>query len=199
MRPEDVAGAVALQPVAFPPPFDPELHWQMEHLLRHIKLFPEGQFVAAEGEFVVASCSNTLISEESWQAHASWIETVGDPFLGTFDREGTTLYGLDISVHPKFRRRGIAKRLYLQRFELVRSLRLVRYGTACRVPGWHHWHSQNPAGSPEDYVSAVQNSELADPTLTPLLKMSLTLLGVIENYMEDEESGNAAALLEWKP
>lgn len=39
----DVAGAVALQQVCFPPPFDPDLHWDAEHLLRHIELFPEGQ------------------------------------------------------------------------------------------------------------------------------------------------------------
>ena len=32
-----------------------------------------------------------------------------------------------------------------------------------------------------------------------LLRYGLTFLGVIHDYMEDEESANAAALLEWKP
>jgi hypothetical protein len=45
----------------------------------------------------------------------------------------------------------------------------------------------------------VVTRELTDRTLTPLLSYGLTFLGVIENYMEDVESGDAAALLEWLP
>ena len=38
-----------------------------------------------------------------------------------------------------------------------------------------------------------------DRTLSVLLRYGLKFLDVIENYMPDEESGNAAALLEWIP
>ncbi len=187
-------GVVALQTLCFPPPFDPGLLWNEEHLKMHLELFPRGQFVALDGDLVVASCSNTLISEENWIQHRSWDETVGGYFLSTFDPQGTTVYGLDISVHPDYRRQGIARALYQARFQLVKS-RFTRYGTACRLPEFVHNHFPTP----ELFASAVARGEVTDRTLTPLLKMGLTMTDVLTNYMDDPESGNAAALLEWRP
>ncbi len=112
MGPEDVEAVAALQREAFPPPFSEELLWQPEHLYRHLELFPEGQFVALAEEEVIGSCSNTLISEEGWQRHSSWDETVGGPLLKSFNRGGGTLYGLDITVSPRRRRLGIGRALY---------------------------------------------------------------------------------------
>jgi GNAT superfamily N-acetyltransferase len=192
--PDDVPEMVALQRACFPAPFPEELLWNAAHLARHLQLFPEGQFVVFGGPIVIASASNTIISEENYVLHADWDATVGGPFLSTFDANGSTLYGLDISVHPNYRGKGIAKQLYRARFEFVRVLRLARYATGCRVPDFHAY-----AGSLEDYVQEVARGERIDRTLTPLLKMGLRVIGVHPNYMEDEESRNGAALLEWKP
>jgi len=102
------------------------------------------------------------------------------------------LYGVDISVHPDYRGRGVGRALYAARFDLVRTLGLTRFGTACRIP--------DRCGQPATaYTTAVAMGVLQDRTLTPLLRYGLSLVGVIEGYMEDEESGNAAALLEWRP
>jgi GNAT superfamily N-acetyltransferase len=189
-----VDGVVALQSLCFPPPFDAELLWKREHLSRHLELFPEGQFVAVFEEQVVGSCSNTVISEEIWCANRSWDETVGGYLLDNFDGRGSTVYGLDISVHPDFRRRGIAKALYQARFDLVKT-GYRRYGTACRLPDFIHNHFPTP----ELFATAVSRCKAEDRTLTPLLKMGLTMTDVLTNYMDDPESGNAAALLEWRP
>lgn len=196
MTPADVAGVTELQRLAFPPPFDEELLWAPEHLHRHLDLFPRGQFVAVVDGSVIGSCSNTRISESQWQAHASWEATVGGPMLDTYDSEGTTLYGLDISVHPDFRRSGIGRKFYRSRFELVRTLGMQRYGTACRMPDYR---AQAQGQPPAEYAEAVTQGQATDRTLTPLLRYGLRYLGVIENYMEDDESGNTAVLLEWLP
>ncbi len=190
--------AVELQRLAFPPPFDEELLWKAEHLLRHVALFPNGQFAAeTEDGTLMGTCSNTRITEENWIAHQNWDTTVGGPFLTTYDPNGSTLYGLDISVHPAFRRMGVGRALYQARFDLVsRETGLVRYGTACRIPGYAPHRS---TFNPEAYIQEVVQGTFSDPTLTPLLKMGLTYLETIADYMEDEESGNAAAMLEWKP
>lgn len=191
----DVDGVVALQPLCYPPPFNPSLLWQREHIERHLAVFPEGHFVATAEGRVVGSASNTIISEEAWRAHAPWKETVGGFMIETFDPKGTTLYGLDISVDPAFRGRGIARALYQARFDLVREKRLVRYGTTCRLPGFH----TSGVGTPESYADEVVAGNRMDPTLTPLLKMNLTYLGVAMDHMDDPESGNSAAILEWRP
>ncbi|MGV3615066.1 MAG: GNAT family N-acetyltransferase [Fimbriimonas sp.] len=195
----DLAGVVALQPLAFPPPFDPEMHWDPEHLERHIELFPEGQFVAEIHGLIVGSCSNTRIDERHWQAHENWSRTVGGPELRYYDPEGTTLYGLDITVHPDFRKIGVGRAFYQARYDFVRRSGLLRYGTACRIPDYREYAQSHPDADVHRYAQAVATGTIADRTLTPLLRMGLTFLEVIEGYMPDPESADAAALLEWLP
>jgi len=195
---EHVEGAVALQRLCFPPPFPEELLWKVEHLHRHHELFPDGQFVAVLGSEVLASASMARIAEERWQAHASWDETVGGPFMTHFDPEGSTLYGMDISVAPSARGQGLGRRLYEARFDALARLGCRRFGTACRVPDYASW-AASTGGTVQDYVAAVARAEAIDRTLTPLLRVGLDLIAVLEEYMDDSESGNAAALLERTP
>ena len=131
----DVEGVVGLQAAAFPPPFPQEYHWDARHIEAHLRRFPEGQFVAVETDGrVVGSCSNSIVSESKWQAHGSWIETVGAPDIRDFDAAGTTLYGLDITVHPEVRRQGVGRAFYDARYRLCAQRGLTRYGTGCRMP-----------------------------------------------------------------
>lgn len=200
MTPDDVAGAVRLQELCFPPPFDPSLHWRPEHLLAHIARFPAGQFVgvSAQGE-VIASCSNCRVAEGTWQAHGSWLDTVGGPFIEGHDPVGSTLYGLDISVHPDWRRGGVGRALYQRRFQFVRDEGLTRYGTGCRLPDFTAAKARQPELDVESYARDVVSGMRQDRTLSPLLRFGLTFLGVLTNYMEDAESADCAALLEWNP
>jgi GNAT superfamily N-acetyltransferase len=199
MRVEDIPAVVALQKAAFPPPFSEDLHWKPAHLARHLEVFPDAQWVADLEGRLVGSCSNTLVSEDAWSAHASWIETVGGPCLDTFCPSGSTLYGLDITVHPSVQRQGIGRAFYERRFALVREMKLARYGTGCRIPDYKAYAANHPGVSVEEYARMVERREAKDRTLTPLLRMGLSLTGVVEGYMEDEESDDSAALLEWKP
>jgi ribosomal protein S18 acetylase RimI-like enzyme len=196
MEAEDIEQAADLQSLAFPPPFPQDLLWQAGHLLEHLRLFPEGQFVAEVDGEIVGSCSNTLISEEKWHAHGNWTETVGGPLLEAFVPQGSTMYGLDITVHPDYRRMGIGREFYDTRLALCDRLSLARYGTACRMPDMRHYRNKHSGASALQYAKAVVAGDVTDRTLTPLLRYGLTFLDVIENYMEDAESGNAAALLE---
>lgn len=196
---DDIPGAVSLQRACFPAPFPEELLWQPEHVQRHLEFFPEGQFVAVDNDRVIGSASSCLISEENWKAHRSWEETVGGHFIDNHDPQGSTMYGLDVSVHPAHREKGIGKELYRARFRAVRELALIRYGTACRLPDYRRWAEEKNNLPVETYVKEVVEGQTTDRTLTPLLRYGLTFLGVLHGYMDDEESANSAALLEWKP
>ena len=194
MQPKHFEGVIALQRLAFPPPFDEELLWKKEHLDAQLFKFARGQFVAVANDRVVGSCSNTLVSREHYDRHLSWDETVGGYFLDTFDSEGGVMYGLDISVHPDFRRMGIGRKFYERRFGLTQSLGIL-YATACRIPSFSSSGFQNP----REFCNEVVAGNQMDRTLTPLLRYGLTLTNVLDDYMDDPESGNAAALLEWRP
>lgn len=198
MTHEDIAGVVALQAACFPPPFPTDQLWQPKHLSRHLEIFPEGQLVAVQNDRIIGSASASRISEDRWLRHLPWEQTLGGYFFETFDPSGTTLYGADISVHPKHRKQGVGRGLYLSRFDIVSTLRLTRYGTACRIPGYAAWNKIHNE-SPRRYCEEVREGIVQDRTLSPLLKFGLHYLEVIEGYMEDIESANAAALLEWTP
>ena len=202
-RLEDATGVAALQRLCFPEPFPEDLLWKAEHIAHHIALFHEGQFVVKHQGLVIGSTTNALIDEDHFQAHLPWEETIGGLHLTQHDPAGCTLYGVDISVHPDWRSKGIGRALYQARFDFVRNERLTRYATGCRVPGFREWLTQRSLAKSlealNEYLSLVQMNQLNDRTLTPLLKMGVTLVRGQLDYMEDEESLNCAALLEWTP
>jgi GNAT superfamily N-acetyltransferase len=191
---EDIDGVIALQRACFPEPFPQDALWQRHHLEAHLANMAGCQFVADIDRLIVGSASACRIPNETWDAHQPWEQTLGGFVFEAGDPHGQTLYGADISVHPDFRGRGVARLLYQARFDFVRENNMDRYGTACRIPD-----CQASGLDPSSFAQAVSNGTLTDRTMTPLLRMGLTYLGVIENYMEDEESLDAAALLEWRP
>lgn len=196
----DLDPVVALQRACFPDPFPEELLWRAEHLREHLRIFPSGQFVALSEGKVVGSASSLRISLEAFDAHWDWDQTVGGPFLRAHDDSGAVLHGVDISVHQEFRGLGVGRRLYEARFDLCRRLGLRCFGTACRIPDYCSFLArtglQHCGATVETYTQKVESGQERDRTLSPLLAFGLRLVGVSLNYMEDEESRNAAAILE---
>ncbi len=188
----DVEAVLALQPLAFPPPFSADYHWDAWSIQSHLEHFPDGQFVAEIGGRVVGSCANTIVTEERWHAHGSWSATVGDYALRGFSSEGNTLYGMDIAVHPDARRKGVGRAFYETRFEFCRARGLARYGTGCRMPDFR----ASGVATVEQYAEEVVRGERTDRTMTPLLRYGLTFVAVVRAYMKDHESDDAGALLE---
>lgn len=198
MTPADFDAIVAAQRLCFPPPFPEELLWSRQHLSGHVELFPEGQLTAiVEGE-VAGSASSLRVTRARWQEHADWDDLTGGLSLERHEPEGAILYGADISVHPSMRRKGVGRALYRARFALVRELGLDAFATVCRMPDCRAW-MQTHQGRPIDYARAVERGEAKDRTLTPFLKMGMKLMGVDEDVMEDPESLDAGARLEWRP
>lgn len=191
----DVNGAASLQRLCFPDPFPAELLFQPGHFLRHLQVFPPGQFVAVANGSVVGSATNMLVSLPSWKAHLPWSQAVGGLDLERHDPAGTVLYGVDVSVHPDWRGKGVARSLYAARYDLVRQLRLDLFGTVCRMPDF----AASPVATAGEYSRQVAAGERVDVTMTPLLKLGLNFVDVIENYMDDEESRHAGAVMEWRP
>ena len=195
MEPKHFAGVIELQELAFPLPFDRDLLWKEEHLVSHTNKFPIGQIVAVANDRVVGSCSNSVLNSDWFDQGLPWKEMVGGYSIATFDSNGKTLYGLDISVHPEFRKQGIGRAFYEHRKTLVCALDFERYATTCRIPDFH----LSSSSSGQDFCQEVKNNRRSDRTLTPLLRYGMNFVSVIENHWDDPESGNAAVRLEWYP
>lgn len=64
-----------------------------------------------------------------------------------------------------------------------------------RMPGYHQFANNMTA---EQYLDAVVKGDIKDQVISFLLRCGRTPVKVIPNYLEDKESNNYGALMEWK-
>jgi ribosomal protein S18 acetylase RimI-like enzyme len=124
---EDIPGIIALQRESFSDMAMYGMIWPSAFLKNHLRVFPEGQIcVELDKRKIIASASSLIVSlKPSYRDH-TWHEITGDGMFNNHDPTGDTLYGADISTHPKFQGQGIGTMLYMARKKLVIKLNLKR-------------------------------------------------------------------------
>lgn len=184
-----------MQRAIFPTLTDEEL-LHTEHYLRHIELFPDGQFTAlahTHDKWVVAGSTSTFrINWEALHKPHTFLEIVDNGWFGHHNPRGEWLYGGDLSVHPDYRGLGLGSKLYDARRELVRRLNLRGEVAGGMLPGYdRHRHHL----SIEGYVRRVVAGELRDPTLSVQLKNGFVVKGILYDHITDPRADNCATLI----
>ena len=193
-RPEDFPGIaeLSLEVYSGSPP------WNEALLSSHLQIFPEGQFVALESDTnrVVGMAASLIILWDDYDMTMDWVSfTNGGSFTNHDPERGRTLYGAEVMVKPTMQRRGIGKKLYQARRELVQKLGLLRIRAGARLRGYHRYAHRMTA---EEYVSRVVQRRISDPTLSFQLREGFEVIGVVANYLHlDPESRGYAAIIEW--
>jgi GNAT superfamily N-acetyltransferase len=126
---------VELQIICYPTLADSS-RLKAPHFDSHLRIFPEGQWVALDGERVVGMSAGFLYTFDFDHPHHTFDEIIGYGFFTHHDPQGQHFYGADVSVHPDYRRRGISRRLYDARKELVRQRGLRGIVTGAMIPGF---------------------------------------------------------------
>lgn len=170
-----------LQEICFPT-LEPSQRFRVPHYRRHIELFPEGQFVALDGEHVVGMTSSIRMAFDLDHPRHTFDQVIQGGWLTAHDPEGDWLYGADIGVHPDYRRRGIARSLYAARHRTVRRLGLKGQVTVGMMSGYGAVKDRMAA---EDYFEALVAGELQDPTLTPQMKVGFRPCALVPGYLDD--------------
>jgi GNAT superfamily N-acetyltransferase len=198
IRPYTVADTerlVDLQRDCFPPPFPPELWWTPAQIAGHARIFADGALcVEADDGSLIASATAHRVNLDLAHPQHRWADISADGTLANHDPQGDTLYGVDMAVRPAWRRRGVARSLYVARFALVRRLGLRRFAAGCRLSGYHRHAADMDIDS---YGAAVMAGRLVDPVATPLLRAGLRGVAVLHDYLPDAESHNHALLVVW--
>jgi GNAT superfamily N-acetyltransferase len=193
-RPEHLEALALHQQRCFPG-VDPADWIRAEQFVAHLRLFPEGQHVALDGDAVVGQSSTFRIGGDvALSAHTYRGICAGNTFAN-HDPRGEWLYGADMSVHPDYRGQRIASQLYSARKELIRRLNLRGMVAGGMLPGYPR-HCD--AMGIEEYARRVAAGELADPTLTPQLRNGFVLRGILPDYLHDTEYGSDATLIVWE-
>ncbi len=161
----------------------------------YAEIFPEGFFLCLDGDRVVGQGAGIFLDFDFDNPQHRIVDITGEHQCLKHDWGGAWYYGTDIVVHPEYRRRGIGKRLYQLRKDVVRE-----YDKRGIIAGGH------PAGyvdhkdsmSIEDYVAAVSAREIYDPTLTFQMDNGFEIRAVLYDYLRDEATNDASALIVWE-
>ena len=194
-RSEHVPALARLQRIVFPTLDDTEL-FTRDKYLKHLELFPEGQFVAVahhEGGSVPIGATTTFRTHFDFEhTQHTYVEAIAEGWLSNHNPQGEWLYGVDVSVHPDYRGMRIGRRLYEARRQLVRELNLRGEIAGALMPGYvHHHHNLSVA----QYVLAVWQGKLQDPTLSVQIRNGFRPRGILYEHISDPRSFNAAALI----
>ena len=185
----------AVQRAAFPTLAEDEII-TAAHYTAHITRFPEGQFAVlnAAGQVVACSTDFRTSAVDLNDFEHRYIDAVANNWLSRHDPQGEWLYGADIGVLPAYRRRGIARRLYEARRNVIRSLHLRGHVAGGLLKGFSAYKAMM---SVEAYVAKILAGELVDPTLSVQLRCGFTVHGIIHNYVHDSACDGKAAFLVW--
>jgi ribosomal protein S18 acetylase RimI-like enzyme len=194
-RPDDIEKIVKLQQESFPILARYDNIWHPEELKSHLQIFPQGQLVVVEedGE-VVGSASTLIVTLNPEYAEHTWKGITSDGMFTDHNPNGDSLYGADISTHPKFRHEGIGSMLYGARKELVLRLGLRRMISGGRLFNYQDYADKMSAF---EYANKVINGELHDPVLSFELDNGFKFIKMLPEYLDDIRSQNYASFIEW--
>jgi ribosomal protein S18 acetylase RimI-like enzyme len=191
----DFSNLIDTQRQCFPPPFPSELWWNESQLKEHVTRFPEGALCADLDGRLIGSITGLKVDDERLRGAHSWEAITDGGYIRNHAPNGDTLYIVDICVVPDMRKAGIGKWLMQSMYETVVHLRLKRLLGGGRMPGYHRYAD---TVSPDEYLSGVVSGSYNDPVISFLLRCGRMPVGTAADYLEDEESRNYAALMEWK-
>jgi 4-aminobutyrate aminotransferase/(S)-3-amino-2-methylpropionate transaminase len=181
----------ALQRVCFPTLDDAE-RFKAAHYLKHLDLFPDGQFVVVDGEAVVAATTTLRLRFDFEHVAHTFSDIIQGGWLTSHVPDGDWLYGADVGVDPAYRGRGLATALYAARQELVWRLGLKGQVTAGMIPGYG---AVKDTMSAQAYYEGVVDGRIRDSTLSMQLRVGFEPRALLANYLNDPASGNYSVLL----
>jgi ribosomal protein S18 acetylase RimI-like enzyme len=192
---DDFDQLIEIQAECFPPPFPSELWWNKEQLTSHVTHFPEGALCVEINGELAGSLTGLVVDFDPNDLRHNWEEITDHGYITNHNPSGNTLYIVDISVKPKYRKLGLGKLMMQAMYHVVIEKGYDRLLGGGRMPGYH---KVAETMTPNEYLTAIINGQLKDPVISFLLRCGRVPLGIAENYLEDEESRNYAALMEWK-
>lgn len=193
---DDIPKIVELQEISFPQMAIEGMIWKPHHLESHLRVFPQGQFIAEYGNGqIVGSVSSLIVKLEPEYKEHAWAEICGGPEFRNHNPKGDSLYGADVSTHPDYRRLGIATLLYDARKNLCIKLNLRRIIAGGRLFNYCEFVEKM---SPDEYVQKVIEGEIDEPVLGFQIKNGFKFIKVLQNYLKDSRSVDYATFIEWK-
>ena len=96
-RPEHAPALEALQRICFPTLDDAE-RFKAPHYLKHLELFPDGQFVVLDADRVVGATTTLRLHFDFDHVTHTFADIIEGVWLTSHEPDGDWLYGADVGV-----------------------------------------------------------------------------------------------------
>lgn len=199
---EDIKGIVDVEKAAWPD----GLQASEAQLVARITTFPEGNFVGTIKGIVCGVMCTMIVDYDYKTKDYTWNEITDNGFIrNTHKPNGRYLYGIDLSVTPKFGN-TTEGRISRGLIEAVANLIIEKDLEAAllggRLPRFKDYADKMEV---EQYVfgpwdlNGKKRHNPYDPELYFYIKNGLEAIRVIPNYMDDDpDSMNYGVLLRWR-
>lgn len=192
---KDISQIIELQKKSFPYMYTEGMIWKKESLENHIRIFPEGQFIAEYDSEIIGSASSLIVNLVPEHKEHTWMEVCGTAGFGNHNPTGDTLYAADVSTHPDHRSMGVGTKIYEARKALAIKLNLRRIIGGGRLFNYCEYADKLSA---EEYVKNVLEGKIREPVLYFQIKNDFKFIKILPNYIKDSRSLNYATFIEWK-
>ena len=193
-QPEHVEALAILQRIVFPTLSEAEI-LTADNYRSHINIFPEGQFVALDGERVVGSTSTLRVNfdlNDPTTGHHTFNETVAGGWFTSHLPDGEWLYGADMGTHPDYRRLGLGRAFYRVRQQLAREIGCKGQLIGGMLSGYQ---AVSDLMTVEQYYAEVVAGKRFDPTASVQQKLGFKFQSLLLDYIDDPLSGNASVMM----
>jgi len=187
---EDIPAIAACHRAAYP---DYDEHYDERMYTMQFAAFPEGQLLAEVDGRVVGYCTSIIVQLDDAIDWYRYEEITGGGSFSTHTPTGDTLYGADIAVHPDYRGKGVAGKMYVQRRKLLKRFNLSRMIAHGRIMNYAEQAGRVTA---REYVDLVREGRLKDSALTAHFKAGYEVKGVFLDLLQDDSSLNYSTFLE---
>ncbi len=192
---EDIPEIIELQKKSFPYMYIEGMIWKKKSLENHVRIFPEGQFIAEYDDKIIGSASSLIVNLIPEYKEHTWMEICGTAGFGNHDPTGDTLYAADVSTHPDHRGLGVGTKIYEARKTLAIKLNLRRIIGGGRLFNYCEYADKLSA---DEYVKNVLEGKIREPVLYFQIKNAFNFIKILPNYIKDSRSLNYATFIEWK-
>lgn len=164
----------------------------------HLTIFPEGQFVALLDERVIGFTVSMLYPfDPANPLLEPWYITIDEGWCYKHDPASEWMYGVESSVHPDFRSRGVGGKLMEARYAVARDLNLRGMIAGSGLISYQENVEKFGEIAPHEYIQGVVEGRFYDTNLTKQLKKGFRPVAPIPNYLEDPNTLGWGAFMAW--
>lgn len=194
---EIIAGFISVNEEAWPPPVPQEYVWTRCKMKDQIRNCPHLLYALFLNEEMVATLTMIYKNAADISLCSSWNDISGHGTLNTHEENGDSVFGIDLSVSPRYQGKRYADEI-MQRAFLLSVILANKRGAflGSRIPSYHRHASKIPV---EQYVFGKnRDGKTRDPEIRIYQSTGFRTIKIVPGYMEDPDSLDYGVLMFWE-